>query len=143
MLSCEPSTLLRVLVVDDHELTRLTLKLAFSRQENLQVVGLASNGQEAVEMVKRYHPDVIILDLHMPIMDGWRASSHIKAIAPNTKIIAYSSVEDTKCQEMRELGSLDAFCKKETPTIELIALVKKLGQSAANRSVAEYNDTAK
>ncbi|MGH8000612.1 MAG: response regulator [Brasilonema sp.] len=130
MLSCEPSTL-RVLVVDDHELTRLTLKLAFSRQENIQVVGLASNGQEAVEMVKRYNPDVIVLDLHMPVMDGWHASGHIKAIAPNTQIIAYSSVEDTKCQETKELGSLDAFCKKDTPTTELIALVRKLGQSGA------------
>lgn len=131
MLSCEPSTL-RVLVVDDHELTRLTLKLAFSAQKNLQVVGLASNGQEAVEMVKRYHPDVIVLDLHMPVMDGWRASNHIKAIAPNTQIIAYSSVEDNKCQETRELACLDAFCKKETPTTELIALVRKLGQSSSN-----------
>ncbi|MBP5977595.1 response regulator transcription factor [Brasilonema sp. CT11] len=131
MLSCEPSTL-RVLVVDDHELTRLTLKLAFSAQKNLQVVGLASNGQEAVEMVKRYHPDVIVLDLHMPVMDGWRASGCIKAIAPNTQIIAYSSVEDNKSQETRELGSLDAFCKKETPTGELIALVRKLGQSPSN-----------
>ncbi|KAB8319482.1 response regulator transcription factor [Tolypothrix campylonemoides VB511288] len=135
MLSCEPSTL-RVLVVDDHELTRLTLKLAFSSQKNLQVVGLASNGQEAVEMVKHCHPDVIVLDLHMPVMDGWSASGHIKAIAPNTQIIAYSSVEDTKCQETKEIGSLDAFCKKDTPTTELIALVKKLGQGAANRSVA-------
>ncbi len=136
MLSCEPSTLLRVLVVDDHELTRLTLKLTFSGQENIQVVGLASNGQEAVEMVKRCHPDVIVLDLHMPVMDGWSASSHIKAISPNTQIIAYSSVEDTKCQETREISSLDAFCKKDVPTTELIALVRKLGQSAVNRSVA-------
>ncbi|ARV61512.1 two-component system response regulator [Nostocales cyanobacterium HT-58-2] len=134
MLSCKPSTL-RVLVVDDHELTRLTLKLAFSCQANIQVVGLASNGQEAIEMVKSHHPDVIVLDLHMPVMDGWSASGHIKAIAPNTQIIAYSSVEDTKCQETREMSSLDAFCKKDTPTTELIALVRKLGQSAAHRSV--------
>ena len=93
MLSCESSTL-RVLVVDDHELTRLTLQLAFSCQENIQVVGLASNGQEAIEMVKHCHPDVIVLDLQMPVMDGWSASSHIKAISPNTQILAYSSVED-------------------------------------------------
>ena len=51
MLSCE-STTLRVLVVDDHELTRLTLQLAFAAQENLRVLGLACNGQEAIEMVK-------------------------------------------------------------------------------------------
>ncbi|MEC4813209.1 MAG: response regulator transcription factor [Scytonema sp. PMC 1069.18] len=134
MLSCESSTL-RVLVVDDHELTRLTLKLAFSSQENIQVVGLASNGQEAVEMVKRHYPDVIVLDLQMPIMDGWSASSQIKAIAPNTQIIAYSSVEDSKILEVKETSSLDAFCKKDVPTTELVALVKQLGGSAANGSV--------
>jgi DNA-binding NarL/FixJ family response regulator len=134
MLSCEPSTL-RVLVVDDHELTRLTLKLAFSSQEDIQVVGLASNGQEAVEMVKRHNPDVIVLDLQMPIMDGWSASSHIKAIAPKTQIIAYSSVEDAKIQETKEMSTLDAFCKKDVPTTELVALVKQLGESVANGSI--------
>jgi DNA-binding NarL/FixJ family response regulator len=127
MLSCESSTL-RVLVVDDHELTRLTLQLALACQANIQVVGLASNGKEAIEMVKRYQPDVIVLDLQMPVMDGWSASSQIKTIAPNTQIIAYSSVEDPKFQELREMGKLDAFCRKDVPTTELIALVKQLGQ---------------
>ncbi|KAF3888879.1 MULTISPECIES: response regulator [Nostocales] len=135
MLSCESSTL-RVIVVDDHELTRLTLKLAFSCQENIQVVGLASNGQEAIELVERTHPDVIVLDLQMPIMDGWDASRQIKAIAPNTQIIAYSSVEDVKLQDTKEIGSLDAFCKKDVPTTELIALVRQLGMKSENHSVA-------
>ena len=134
MLSCESSTL-RLLVVDDHELTRLTLKLAFSCQENIQVVGLASNGQEAVEMVKSHNPDVILLDLQMPIMDGWSASSHIKKIAPRTRIIAYSSVEDTKLQETNATG-LDAFCRKDVPTTELIALVRQLGQRVHERKRA-------
>ncbi len=130
------SSRLRILVVDDHELTRLTLQLAFSSQENIQVVGLASNGQEAVEMVKRYKPDVIVLDLQMPVMDGWSASGHIKAISPDTQIIAYSSVEDTKLLEKKAMRNLDAFCKKDVPTRELIDLVKQLGQRASDRSVA-------
>lgn len=136
MLSCESSTL-RVLVVDDHELTRLTLKLAFSCQENIQVVGLASNGQEAIEMVKCCHPDVIVLDLQMPVMDGWSASSHIKAISPNTQILGYSSVEDTHIQETKAMPSFDNVCKKDVPTTELIALVRQLGQRAGDGSVQE------
>ena len=98
MLSCK-SSIVRILVVDDHELTRLTLQLVFSCQENIQVIGLASNGLEAVEMVKRHQPDVIVLDLQMPVMDGWSASGHIKAISPETQIIAYSSVADAKLLE--------------------------------------------
>jgi len=131
MLSCQPSTL-RVLVVDDHELTRFSLKLALSRQENIELVGLASNGQEAIEMVERHHPDVIILDLQMPIMDGWSASIHIKDISPKTQIIAYSSLEDPKLKEVSQTNSLDAFCKKDTATPDLIKLVRELGQRVSS-----------
>ncbi|MEH2316595.1 response regulator [Nostoc sp.] len=135
MLSCELSTL-RVLVVDDHELTRLTLQLVFSCQKNIQVVGLASNGEEAIEMVKRCHPDVIVLDLQMPVMDGWSASSHIKAISPNTQILAYSSVEDVNFQGTKAMSSFDDVCKKDIPTTELIALVRQLGQRTGNAPAA-------
>lgn len=128
---CE-STTLRVLVVDDHELTRLTLQLAFSGQENLQVVGVACNGQEAIEMVKRCRPDVIVLDLQMPVMDGWSASRHIKAISPNTQILAYSSMEDVTCAGTKPMPNFDDICKKDVPTSELIALVKELGQRAGD-----------
>lgn len=136
MLSCEFSTL-RVLVVDDHELTRLTLQLAFSCQENIQVVGLASNGQEAIEMVKRWQPDVIVLDLQMPVMDGWSASSQIKAISPSTQILAYSSVEDVNFHGTKKMYSFDDVCKKDVPTSELIALVRQLGKRAENGTVTE------
>jgi two-component system, NarL family, vancomycin resistance associated response regulator VraR len=131
MLSCRPRTL-RVLVVDDHELTRFSLKLALSGQENIELVGVASNGQEAIEMVERYHPNVIVLDLQMPVMDGWNASSRIKKIDPSTQIIAYSSLEHPKFQETSNTNSLDAFCKKDTPTLELIKLVRELGEKVIN-----------
>ncbi|MDP5018490.1 MAG: response regulator transcription factor, partial [Dolichospermum sp.] len=127
MLSCESSNL-RVLVVDDHELTRLSLQLVFSVQENIHVVGLASNGQEAIEMVQCYQPDVIILDLQMPIMDGWSASHYIKAISPNTQILAYSSVDEVSFGQNKTKHNFDKVCKKDIPTKELIALVRQLGQ---------------
>jgi len=127
-LSCQ-LPVMRVLVVDDHELTRFSLKLALSNQENIELVGLASNGLEAIEMVERHRPDVIILDLQMPLMDGWSASTQIKHIEPNTKIIAYSSLENPSSQD----NSLDAFCRKDTATPELIALVRELGHRAARR----------
>lgn len=127
MLSCQHPAL-RVLVVDDHELTRFSLKLALQSQNNIELVGLASNGKEAVEMVERYHPNVIILDLQMPVLDGLSASTQIKNIEPNTQIIAYSSVEDPQIEVMAQTARIDAFCKKDTATHELIALVNELGQ---------------
>lgn len=120
--------ILRVLIVDDHELTRFSLKLALQSQKNLELVGLASNGREAIEMVERYRPDVIILDLQMPVIDGLSASTQIKSIEPNTQIIAYSSVDDPQIEVMAQTARIDAFCKKDTATQDLIALVNQLGQ---------------
>lgn len=126
MLSCQHPDL-RVLVVDDHELTRFSLKLALATQHNIQLVGLASNGKEAIEMVERHHPDVVILDLQMPVMDGLSASTYIKNIQPHTQIIAYSSVEDPQIEVMSQMAPIDVFCKKDTATKDLINLVKEMG----------------
>jgi DNA-binding NarL/FixJ family response regulator len=132
MLPCHTSAI-RVLVVDDHELTRLTLKIAFSNQANMMLVGLGTNGKEAIEMVKEFHPDVIILDLQMPVMDGWNASRQIKAIAPHTQIIAYSSLEGGKLRETKTMGEWDVFCQKDVPTSQLVALVEQLGNTSVNK----------
>ena len=134
MLSQE-SCKLRVLVVDDHELTRLSLQLVFYVQENIHVVGLASNGQEAIEMVQLYQPDVIILDLQMPVMNGWSASNYIKAISPNTQILAYSSVDESSFQNNKNKHHFDEFCRKDIPTKELIAFVKQLGNTSGYSSI--------
>ena len=138
MLSCQ-HPILRVLVVDDHELTRFSLKLAFSSQKQIELVGLASNGKEAIEMVERYRPDVIILDLQMPVMDGLSASSYIKSISPTTQIIAYSSVEDPQLEDMSQTAPIDVFCKKDTATKDLINLVKQLGSQKLHQFEGSTN----
>lgn len=130
MLSCEPQVL-RVLVVDDHELTRVSLKLALQRQAGLELVGLASNGQEAIEMADRHLPDVIIIDLQMPIMDGLSASTHIKSDHPNIKILAYSSLEDPQTEVMLQTAKVDAFCKKDVALQDLVKVINRLGQRPA------------
>jgi len=134
MLSYYNSSSVSVLVADDHELTRLSLKLALVSQKNIHLVGLASNGKEAIKMVESHRPDVIILDLHMPIMDGWSASSYIKSISPRTKIIAYSAMEEKQAIALQQKPSFDAFCSKETDTKELIKLVKELAKKADRTS---------
>ncbi len=123
---------LRVLIVDDHELTRLTLKILFSQQENLEVVGLAANGLEAIAQVTEYDPDVIVLDLQMPVLNGLSAASRIKQISPDTKILGYSSVEDPQIEVMCQTAPIDNFCPKNVPANRLLEMVYQLGQTKLN-----------
>lgn len=137
------SNTITVLVADDHELTRITLQLALSCQKNIQVVDVASNNQEAVEMLERYHPDIVVLDLEMSNIDDLSAAVHIKNIAPNTQIIAYSSTVDIGFQETGELDSFDAFCIKDISITELITIIKRLGQRSNTQfSVENFVNTA-
>lgn len=132
MLTGERSAI-RVLIVDDHELTRLSLSLALRSLPDMELVGLASNGQEAIDMVREHHPDVIILDLQMPIMDGLSASTHIKSTNPTVQILAYSSLDDPQTEVMLQTAKIDAFRKKDTATAELIATVRELSKRVANK----------
>lgn len=129
MLSCERKVL-RVLVIDDHELTRFSLKLALKNQAGIDLVGIGSNGQEAIDLTKKHSPDVIILDLQMPVMDGLSASTEIKSLYPRTRILAYSSLEDPQTEVMLQTAKIDAFCKKDTAMKDLIAIVNELGHDS-------------
>jgi len=124
---------LRVLIADDHELIRFSLKLALTRQPHIEIVGLASNGQEAIDMVKQHRPDVVILDLQMPIVDGLSASNQIKSLYPQTRIVAYSSVKDPQIEVMIQTAQVDAFCEKEVPIQALIDVVTELGRESSSR----------
>jgi DNA-binding NarL/FixJ family response regulator len=117
---------LRVLVVDDHELTRCTLKLALSLQPCIGFVEVAINGKEALSQVQKYVPDVVVIDLHMPIMDGWEASSAIKNQYPHIKIVAYSAADGGKSQAISNGASIDAFCDKGACTSSLLEAIKSV-----------------
>lgn len=117
---------LRVLVVDDHELTRCTLQLALSLQSCIKAVEVATNGKEAIAKVQNYEPDVVVMDLHMPIMDGWTASSHIKNQYPHVKIVAYSAADGGKSQAIANGAMIDAFCDKGACTRSLLEAIKSV-----------------
>jgi CheY-like chemotaxis protein len=124
MTSCTKT--LRVLVVDDHELTRCTLQLALSLQACIGVVEVATNGKDAIAKVHRHEPDVVIMDLHMPVMDGWAASSAIKTEYPHIKIVAYSAADGGKARAISNGASIDAFCDKGACTRSLLAAIRSV-----------------
>lgn len=125
MVSSLP-TVLKVLIADDHELTRCTLKLALMRHSYLKLVGTACNGQEVVQQVMEKRPNVVILDMHMPVMDGWSASRIIKQKFPEVRIVAYSSVEGGKNRALSEGAIVDAFCEKGTCIDQIVEVIRSL-----------------
>lgn len=117
---------LRVLVVDDHELTRCALKIALSVQSFIESVEVATNGKEAIAQVHKHDPDIVVMDLHMPVMDGWTASSKIKTQYPHIKIVAYSAADGGKFQAISNGASIDAFCDKGACTRSLLEAIRSV-----------------
>jgi len=83
-----------VILVDDHSMVRMGLKTYFSTLPDIRVVAEASNGQEALELVNRHVPDVVLMDLLMPGMDGVEATRLVKKSSPRTQVIVLTSYHD-------------------------------------------------
>ena len=80
----------KVLIVDDHKMYRDGLKTLINLQKDMMVVGEAENGQEAIARTRELRPDIILMDVKMPVMDGVEATRRILAEMPGTKILALS-----------------------------------------------------
>jgi two-component system, NarL family, response regulator LiaR len=83
---------IRVLITDDHKVVRRGLRGFLELDPELEVVGEASNGKEAVDMTRRLEPDVVLMDLLMPVMDGIEATREIREELPDTEVVALTSV---------------------------------------------------
>lgn len=97
---------IRVLLVDDHAVVRMGLRAFFDLQPDIDVVGEAADGSEGVAMARRLTPDVILMDLLMPNMDGVTAIGRIKAEMPETEIVTMTSfIEEEKVTAALEAGA--------------------------------------
>ena len=83
---------IRILITDDHGVVRQGLRMFLSLDPDIQVVGEAENGQEALEMARELEPDVVLMDLLMPVMDGISATQAIRAELPEVEVVALTSV---------------------------------------------------
>lgn len=86
--------MIRVLIADDHHVVRRGLLVFLKTQKDIEVVGEAKNGLEAIELVKEAKPDVVLMDLVMPEMDGIQATKRIKSLYPSIKILMLTSFAD-------------------------------------------------
>ena len=85
-----------VLIVDDQALFREGLETLLSIHQDIQVVGQASNGQEAVDLASSLHPDVVLMDMQMPVLNGVGATRRLKQSLPNCRVIALTTFDDNE-----------------------------------------------
>jgi DNA-binding NarL/FixJ family response regulator len=112
-------TVVRILIVDDHVAIRLGLRSELESNPQWQVCGEAENGKEAIEKVLELKPDLVILDISMPIMNGVEACRQIRRLVPDIKILLYTSHSSPQLQlELiaRQAGADGVFNKSQTVT---------------------------
>ena len=114
----------RILITDDHGVVRQGLKMFLSLDPELEVVGEAANGEEALRMARDLSPDVVLMDLVMPVMDGISATGAIRSELPDVEVIALTSVlEDASVTGAVKAGAI-GYLMKDTEAEELGRAIK-------------------
>lgn len=115
---------IKVLLADDHSVVRQGLRMFLTLDEELEIVGEATNGAEAVRLARQFEPDVVLMDLLMPEMDGITATTTIRRELPNTEVIALTSVlEDEKVFGAIRAGAI-GYLLKDTEAEDLRRAIK-------------------
>ena len=134
---------IRILIADDHSITRSGIKTFISVYDDLTLVGEAANGAEAITMCDEVSPDVILMDINMPVIDGIEATVKIREKYPNIKIIALTSYVDKKLvKDILKAGAISYIIKNISPdelvkTIRDAYLGKTTFSSEASKVVVE------
>jgi DNA-binding NarL/FixJ family response regulator len=115
----------RLLLVDDHDLVRESIRLALSGQPDIEVVGEASDGLQAVEAASRLRPDVVLMDLAMPCLDGVDATRLLMTSDPAVRIVAWTSAPRGGAQELAvlEAGAVSVVYK-DAPLAAVVEAIR-------------------
>ena len=115
---------IQVLIADDHSVVRQGLRMFLSSDPELEIVGEARDGVEAVSLTRQLQPDVVLMDLRMPVMDGIAATAAIRREAPDTEVVAVTSVlEDAAVVDAVRAGAI-GYLLKDTDAHELRRAIK-------------------
>ncbi len=118
--------LIKVLVVDDHALVRIGIRRLLEETDDIQVVAEAENGEDALLCVKKHQPDIILLDLKMPGVDGWEVIRRLKHSVKSIKIIALSSLSmEPLPSKVLQLGAM-GYLTKESSLDEMTTAIRRV-----------------
>lgn len=116
--------LIRILLVDDHAVVRSGLGAVLTSFDDMSLVGEASNGEEAVRLCEKLRPDVVLMDMMMPVMDGVTATKAIKERCPQTRIIALTSYKEKELVEGALKAGAMSYLLKNVSAEELLAAIR-------------------
>ena len=114
-----------ILIVDDNTYIRQALCEVFKRETDFRVCGEAENGKEAIAKAVELHPDLIVLDLAMPVMHGLDAARELKRLMPTVPLIMYSLFGDALAEQARLIG-ISELVSKSQPVAILVSKARKL-----------------
>jgi len=115
-----------VMIADDHEVVREGLRLALLRSPHIRVVGEAPDGETAVSLAERRRPDVVIMDLRMPQMDGIEATEEIVARVPDSRVLVFTAYSERALLQRGLESGARGYVLKETPHDTLLKAIEKV-----------------
>ncbi|MCC7089225.1 MAG: response regulator transcription factor [Chloroflexi bacterium] len=125
---------IRIIIADDHAVVRQGLRMFLGLDEDFEIIGEAQNGAEAVELAHKLHPDVVLMDLLMPVMDGITAIGQIRGELPDVEVIALTSVlEDASVVGAVKAGAI-GYLLKDTQSDELRRAIRAAAQGQVQLS---------
>lgn len=119
---------IRLMLVDDHDVVRTGLKSFLETQAGLEVVAEAGNGKQAIPIALDLHPDVVIMDITMPEMDGLQATRQLKETCPECKVLALTVHEDKQYFFQMLAAGASGYITKQAAADELVAAIHAVAQ---------------
>jgi len=135
--------MVRVLIADDHTMVREGLRWALEHA-GLDVVGEAADGEEAVDMAEQHRPDVVLMDLSMPVLSGAAATKRIRTLVPGTSVLVLSMLSDDSAVSSALDAGAGGYLVKDCTTSEIVDAVKRVagGERVMAPSVSSAMSTA-
>lgn len=116
---------IRVLIVDDHAIVREGLRTLLSEEEELDVIGEASNGAEALGVIATHRPDVVLMDLMMPVMDGVEATRRVRQQTPTSRVIVLTSFRDDQLVQDAIRAGATGYLLKDVLKADLLSAIRR------------------